>query len=57
MGFYEGMSGARFHAAYYRPGFVNTVLNPTVQKNIIAFLQNFTTTLSEMANTLNENMI
>lgn len=57
MGFYEGMSGARFHAAYYRPGFTNTVLNPTVQKNITAFLENFTTTLSEMANTLNENMV
>lgn len=57
MGFYEGASGARFHAAYYRPGVVNTMLNAQTLFRIATFGKGFLTTLNEMANTLNENNI
>lgn len=55
MGFYEGVSGARFHAAYYRPGFANVLLNAEVLYSIARFGQGMVRTLNEMANTLTEN--
>jgi NADH-quinone oxidoreductase subunit D len=57
MEFYEAVSGARVHAAYYRPGIVNYAIDPEVKADIVAFLLNFFDFLNTMSSLLNENII
>jgi NADH dehydrogenase (ubiquinone) Fe-S protein 2 len=58
MEFYERISGARMHAAFYKPnsmditGFTNNLLS-----DILIFSRNFLTSLNEMHNVLTFNKI
>merc|ERR1712072_1564006 len=58
MEFYERVSGARMHAAFYRPNQLNNhVLSPFLLEDILEFNRNFFTTLNEMHNVLTYNKI
>lgn len=57
MEFYERVSGARMHAAYYRPGGVHTDLPKGLLADIHVFLQIFNTKLVEIEEMLSENRI
>nr|YP_010516711.1 NADH dehydrogenase subunit 7 [Haslea provincialis]UXN44254.1 NADH dehydrogenase subunit 7 [Haslea provincialis] len=57
MEFYERVSGARMHAAYYRPGGVHTDLPKGLLSDIHIFLQIFNTKLVEIEEMLSENRI
>lgn len=58
MEFYERVSGARMHAAFYRPNSVNlSAISSFLLEDIIEFCRNFTTTLNEMHNVLTYNKI
>jgi len=58
MEFYERVSGARMHAAFYRPCEVNyQVLTVELLEDIVEFSRNCTTTLNEMHNVLTFNKI
>nr|UXN44304.1 NADH dehydrogenase subunit 7 [Haslea karadagensis] len=57
MEFYERVSGARMHAAYYRPGGVHTDLPKGLLFDIHIFLQIFNTKLVEIEEMLSENRI
>jgi len=58
MEFYERVSGARMHAAFYRPNESNLgVINNNLLEDIIYFARNFYTTINEMHNVLTYNKI
>nr|YP_010516674.1 NADH dehydrogenase subunit 7 [Haslea pseudostrearia]UXN44217.1 NADH dehydrogenase subunit 7 [Haslea pseudostrearia] len=57
MEFYERVSGARMHAAYYRPGGVHTDIPKGLLSDIHIFLQIFNTKLVEIEEMLSENRI
>ena len=57
MELYEGVSGARVHAAFYRPGSVNHLLDPVMRKNIIDFSGNFFSFLSTLSGLLNDSVV
>nr|QUS63585.1 NADH dehydrogenase subunit 7 [Haslea silbo] len=57
MEFYERVSGARMHAAYYRPGGVHTDLPKGLLSDIHIFLQIFNSKLVEIEEMLSENRI
>ena len=57
MGFYEKVSGARLHAAYFRPGGVHQDLPPGLIDDIEVFLQNFPETLNDLEGLLTHNRI
>jgi len=57
MEFYERISGARMHAAYFRPGGVHTDLPKGLLNDIYIFSQQFTTRLDEVEELLTENRI
>lgn len=57
MEFYERVSGARMHAAYFRPGGVHTDLPKGLLSDIHIFLQIFNTKLVEIEEMLSENRI
>ena len=58
MEFYERVSGARMHAAFYRPNEVNYfVINYYLLNDILEFCRNFFTSLNEMHNVLTYNKI
>ena len=57
MEFYERVSGARMHAAYFRPGGVHTDLPQGLLYDIHIFLKVFNTKLLEMEEMLSENRI
>lgn len=57
MEFYERVSGARMHAAYFRPGGVNADLPVGLLADIYIFIQQFTIKLVEIEEMLNENRI
>jgi NADH dehydrogenase (ubiquinone) Fe-S protein 2 len=58
MEFYERISGARMHAAFYRPNEVNIyALSNTLLEDIIEFTKNCLITLNEMHNVLTFNKI
>merc|ERR1711933_46288 len=57
MEFYERVSGARMHAAYFRPGGVHTDLPKGLLSDIYIFLEIFTTRLIEIEDMLSENRI
>jgi len=58
MEFYERVSGARMHAAFYRPGSLNMhAIAPILLEDILEFSRNFFTTMNEMHNVLTYNKI
>jgi len=58
MEFYERVSGARMHAAFYRPTETNIeALSPYLIEDILDFTRNCFTTLNEMHNILTFNKI
>ena len=58
MEFYERVSGARMHAAFYRPNEVNLhAISNFLIEDILEFNRNFFTTLNEMHNVLTYNKI
>lgn len=58
MEFYERISGARMHAAFYRPNEVNLhCISYTLLEDILEFSRNCFTTLNEMHNILTYNKI
>ncbi|TKA94945.1 NADH-quinone oxidoreductase subunit D [Cereibacter changlensis] len=57
MVFYERASGARLHAAYFRPGGVHQDLPPKLVDDIDAWCETFPTLLDNIEGLLNENRI
>lgn len=57
MGFYERASGARLHAAYFRPGGVHQDLPSDLLEDIKSFADNLPKVLDEMESLLTENRI
>ena len=57
MEFYERVSGARMHAAYFRPGGVSRDIPIGLLNDIFIFSNQFTTRLNEMEDMLTENRI
>jgi len=58
MEFYERVSGARMHAAFYRPNEINLyAISSFLLEDIIEFSRNFFTILNEMHNILTYNKI
>ena len=57
MEIYENASGARMHAAYYRPIYFNKVLTKTVIKKIFLKIKNLPISIAECTTVLNKNKI
>nr|YP_009178791.1 NADH dehydrogenase subunit 7 [Peronospora tabacina]ALJ78420.1 NADH dehydrogenase subunit 7 [Peronospora tabacina]ALJ78467.1 NADH dehydrogenase subunit 7 [Peronospora tabacina] len=57
MEFYERVSGARMHAAYFRPGGVNQDLPKGLLQDIYIFCEQFNTRLDEIEEMLTNNRI
>lgn len=57
MEFYERVSGARMHAAYFRPGGVHIDVSTNLLSDIYLFLEMFNNKLLEMEEMLSENRI
>lgn len=57
MEFYERVSGARMHAAYFRPGGVNLDLPIGILDDIYIFIEQFHLRLNEIEDMLSENNI
>nr|YP_010117828.1 NADH dehydrogenase subunit 7 [Phytophthora agathidicida]QPN53800.1 NADH dehydrogenase subunit 7 [Phytophthora agathidicida]QTV76618.1 NADH dehydrogenase subunit 7 [Phytophthora agathidicida]QTV76774.1 NADH dehydrogenase subunit 7 [Phytophthora agathidicida]DAD54854.1 TPA_asm: NADH dehydrogenase subunit 7 [Phytophthora agathidicida]DAD54893.1 TPA_asm: NADH dehydrogenase subunit 7 [Phytophthora agathidicida] len=57
MEFYERVSGARMHAAYFRPGGVNQDLPKGLLNDIYIFCEQFNTRLDEIEEMLTDNRI
>lgn len=57
MEFYERVSGARMHAAYFRPGGVSQDLPIRLLEDIFNFATQFATRLDEMEELLTNNRI
>lgn len=57
MEFYERVSGARMHAAYFRPGGVQVDIPKGLLNDIYMFTEQFTLRLTEMEDMLTENRI
>lgn len=55
--FYERVSGARFHSAYFRPGGVNQDLPIGLLDDIYSFCEQFSQRLDEIEELLTENRI
>ncbi|MBL4791214.1 MAG: NADH-quinone oxidoreductase subunit D [Kordiimonadaceae bacterium] len=57
MGFYERVSGARFHAAYFRPGGVHQDLPAGLLEDIMAWTETFPKVQEDMETLLIDNRI
>ena len=57
MEFYERVSGARMHAAYFRPGGVSQDLPIGILDDIFIFVEQFSIRLDEMEQMLSGNRI
>jgi len=57
MEFYERVSGARFHAAYIRPGGVSQDLPNGILEDIFAFCNQFVMRINEIYDILSLNRI
>ena len=57
MKFYENVSGARMHAAYFRIGGVAMDLSQELINEIYLFLKQFSSRLDEIEELLTENRI
>jgi len=57
MEFYERVSGARMHAAYFRPGGISQDIPFDLLKDIFNFVKQFGSRLDEMEELLTNNRI
>jgi NADH-quinone oxidoreductase subunit D len=57
MEFYERVSGARMHAAYFRPGGVHQDMPSGMAEDIAGFIERFPKVLDDIENLLTENRI
>ncbi len=57
MGFYERVSGARMHAAYFRPGGVHADMPVGLAEDIAAFAERFPSVLDDIETLLTNNRI
>jgi NADH dehydrogenase (ubiquinone) Fe-S protein 2 len=57
MFFYEQVSGARMHAAYYRIGGISMNITPSLLLDISLFIKRFQTRLNELEDLLSTNII
>ena len=57
LGFYERASGARFHAAYFRPGGVHQDIPEELLDDIHKWLKNFPNFINDLETLLTENRI
>jgi NADH dehydrogenase (ubiquinone) Fe-S protein 2 len=57
MEFYERVSGARFHAAYIRPGGVSQDLPNGILEDIFSFCNQFVIRINEIYDILSSNRI
>jgi len=57
MGFYERVSGARMHAAYFRPGGVQKDLPVGLADDIMTFTERFPKVIDDLEDLLTENRI
>ncbi|MDP7191621.1 MAG: NADH-quinone oxidoreductase subunit D [Alphaproteobacteria bacterium] len=57
MEFYERVSGARLHAAYFRPGGVHKDMPAGLAEDILAFVERFPQIIDDTENLLTENRI
>ncbi|MBM3583059.1 MAG: NADH-quinone oxidoreductase subunit D [Alphaproteobacteria bacterium] len=57
MEFYERVSGARLHAAYFRPGGVARDMPAGLAEDILAYCDSFPKVLADLESLLNENRI
>jgi len=57
MEFYERVSGARFHAAFIRPGGVSQDIPPGLINDIFLFVEQFVYRIDEIQDVLNSNRI
>jgi len=57
MEFYERVSGARFHAAYIRPGGVSQDLPNGILEDIFSFCTQFVMRINEIYDILSSNRI
>ena len=57
MEFYERVSGARLHAAYFRPGGVHQDMPAGLAEDILAFVERFPQIIDDIENLLTENRI
>ncbi|ABD45783.1 NADH-quinone oxidoreductase subunit D [Neorickettsia sennetsu] len=57
LSFYEKASGARFHAAYIRPGGLAADIPDGLDEEIMSFLESFTHKLDDVADVLTDNPI
>ncbi len=57
MEFYERVSGARLHAAYFRPGGVHQDMPAGLAEDIASFIETFPKFIDDMESLLNENRI
>jgi len=57
MEFYERVSGARMHAAYFRPGGLQVDIPKGLMDDVYMFIEQFTVRLTEMEDMLTENRI
>ena len=57
MGFYERVSGARMHAAYFRPGGVHQDMPAGLVEDILAFCDSYPQFIDDMEALLTENRI
>ena len=55
--FYERVSGARYHSAYFRPGGVSQDLPEGLLEDIYTFVSEFPSKIDDMENVLTENRI
>lgn len=57
MEFFERISGARMHTAFYKPSVKSKVLNKHLVDDIFDFTQNCLITLNEIHNVLTNNKV
>ena len=57
MEFYERVSGARLHAAYFRPGGVHQDLPPGLADDILAWTETYPKVIADIETLLNDNRI
>ncbi|PPR11642.1 MAG: NADH-quinone oxidoreductase subunit D [Alphaproteobacteria bacterium MarineAlpha11_Bin1] len=57
LGFYERVSGARFHSAYFRPGGVHRDLPSGLLEDVVEFCETFPAVIDDIESLLTENRI
>jgi len=57
MELYESVSGARMHAAYYRPGGISTNVTEGILTGILTFVNKSQKTIDDITNSLTDNLV